>query len=42
VHMREHPFSMSSCADQSDRIEFGIKALGKPWKTRPADGTMVL
>ncbi|WP_216904686.1 ferric reductase-like transmembrane domain-containing protein [Synechococcus sp. CCY 9618] len=28
VHMREHPFSMSSCADQSDRIEFGIKALG--------------
>ena len=28
VHMREHPFSMSSCGDQSDRIEFGIKALG--------------
>jgi predicted ferric reductase len=28
IHMREHPFSMSSHADQSDRIEFGIKALG--------------
>lgn len=28
VHMREHPFSMSSCADRGDRIEFGIKALG--------------
>ena len=26
--MREHPFSMSSSADRSDRIEFGIKALG--------------
>lgn len=28
IHMREHPFSMSSCGDQCDRIEFGIKALG--------------
>lgn len=28
LHMREHPFSMSSCADRRDRIEFGIKALG--------------
>lgn len=28
IHMREHPFSMSSCGDQRDRVEFGIKALG--------------
>ncbi|MGF1567752.1 MAG: ferric reductase-like transmembrane domain-containing protein [Nodosilinea sp.] len=28
INMREHPFSMSSCADRRDRIEFGIKALG--------------
>ncbi|WP_179228398.1 ferredoxin reductase family protein [Leptolyngbya ohadii] len=26
--MREHPFSMSSSGDRSDRIEFGIKAIG--------------
>jgi 3-phenylpropionate/trans-cinnamate dioxygenase ferredoxin reductase subunit len=26
--MREHPFSMSSSAEQPDRLEFGIKALG--------------
>ncbi|MCU0568245.1 MAG: ferric reductase-like transmembrane domain-containing protein [Oculatellaceae cyanobacterium Prado106] len=26
--MREHPFSMSSSGDRSDRLEFGIKALG--------------
>lgn len=28
LSMREHPFSMSSCADRADRIEFGIKAIG--------------
>lgn len=28
LHMREHPFSMSSNGDRRDRIEFGIKALG--------------
>lgn len=28
LSMREHPFSMSSCGDRRDRIEFGIKALG--------------
>jgi predicted ferric reductase len=28
ISMREHPFSMSSCGDDCDRIEFGIKALG--------------
>lgn len=28
LHMREHPFSMSSSGDRSDRIKFGIKALG--------------
>lgn len=28
LRMREHPFSMSSNGDRSDRIEFGIKALG--------------
>ncbi|WP_170944156.1 ferric reductase-like transmembrane domain-containing protein [Leptolyngbya sp. BC1307] len=28
LSMREHPFSMSSNADHSGRIEFGIKALG--------------
>ncbi|MCF2970850.1 ferric reductase-like transmembrane domain-containing protein [Synechococcus sp. Nb3U1] len=26
--MREHPFSMSSSGDRSERIEFGIKAIG--------------
>ncbi len=28
LSMREHPFSMSSNADHSGRVEFGIKALG--------------
>ncbi len=28
LSMREHPFSMSSSGDRTDRIEFGIKALG--------------
>ncbi len=28
LSMREHPFSMSSSGDHSERIEFGIKALG--------------
>ena len=28
ISMREHPFSMSSNGDHSERIEFGIKALG--------------
>lgn len=28
LHMREHPFSMSSSGNCMDRIEFGIKALG--------------
>jgi predicted ferric reductase len=28
LRMREHPFSMSSSGDRSDRLEFGIKALG--------------
>ena len=28
LSMREHPFSMSSCADRADRLEFGIKAIG--------------
>jgi predicted ferric reductase len=31
--MREHPFSMSSSAEQPDRLEFGIKALGDFTKT---------
>ena len=26
--MREHPFSMSSSGDRTDRLEFGIKAIG--------------